>query len=230
MSTFVSVITIHSISANYIASLIQFGMRCFTSRATSKRAAKYAYWLDQDWVTVVYSLLPAPVESFLARWSAPDPASEWRLFYSTSSRHIDVTGNPPLCRACAQIVSEVQKFREWPLLCRNFARLRASAALGCYVCRILYNAEWTRSALVNSERQTFRQRLKDINPHLTEIRYQFVHRSRNHFTTECFCLKISAFDYKKRDLDVWELELLLVPEKGDNRLELELFRMLLMLI
>ena len=143
----------------------------------------------------------------------------WRL-HSSKPHHIGISGDPPLCRSCASIFSASQDLiAKKRLLSLSFNRLKASARLGCILCSMLYNAQWTP---ISRDRKDLpmSQKIRDLaSPpdHLrciierSEETASFSHQRE----AECLVLHVTATLASVKDNgDFWVIDLLLVPENG----------------
>lgn len=142
---------------------------------------------------------------------APSP---WlRQIHSPNSEDIGVSGNPPLCRRCTLVFDKIHELPttdSWEVLLCNFQRLKASAKLGCYLCRILYHAKWAvRSAGRSSTPIT--ENLERYGQDLRFIRYRL--SEPKSWIAEP-CCRLSFMALSDRIKDIWNYELLLVPENA----------------
>lgn len=117
----------------------------------------------------------------VARVHSPDP------------RDIGVAGDPPLCRACALIFSDFRNSIDVEnLLSLNAERLKVSVELGCYLCTLYYNAEWTAMSPKRTEALA-PQRYKDINP-IPNAVVSAMLKSMQHEQPGCLDLYLGAID------------------------------------
>jgi hypothetical protein len=188
-------------------------MSRFTPNSKSERATSLRS--IADWIPK--GLLPAPL--------LYPVAPRLRQFYSPHPKHIGIAGDPPLCRACAFLLSQphsvVQLGKATTL---NGERLRKSAGLGCYICSILYNAEWNPVGMWGSNTPSMK-RMKDITTgkEPTEIIYNIA-RTGEEIQSGCFHLEVVVnmeklwlgLKWPLNRLDIWRLSLKLLPEKGNS--------------
>lgn len=145
---------------------------------------------------------------------------QYRRLHSSKPHHIGITGDPPLCRNCASIFSTSQDFTvKRRLLSLSFNRIEASAGLGCAVCSILYNADWTPRSR-DRKNLPMSQKIRDLASPPDHFRW-IIQRSEETTSLSdqreagCFVLHIEAtFALVKADGESWAIDLLLVPENG----------------
>jgi hypothetical protein len=151
----------------------------------------------------------------------------WRV-HSSKPHHIGITGDPPLCRSCGIIFSTSQDLtRKKRLLSLSFNRLKASAGLGCIVCSMLYNAEWTPLCRDRKD-LPMSQKIRDLANPPDHFRW-IIQRSEETISlsdqreTGCFVLHVEATSaLAEAGGEWWQIDLLLVPENGISLLSQEL--------
>lgn len=147
-----------------------------------------------------------------------------RLVHSPKPKHVGVAGDPPLCRACAYLLSQSYTIDEQgPMMALNWKRLRISAQLGCYICDILYNAECNPYGLWQSDTPLVK-RMRDVAADGRSANFSFwVGSVIEDVPSGCFGFNFNISTEKTwlgveipfGRLDVWRLSLKIVPEKGN---------------
>lgn len=144
----------------------------------------------------------------------------WRV-HSSKPHHIGITGDPPLCRSCAIIFSTSQDLtRKKGLLSLSFNRLKASAGLGCTLCSMLYNAEWTPRCRDRKD-LPMSQKIRDLSNPPDHFKW-ILQRSEETISlsdqreTGCFVLHVNATSKLAEEAhgEWWIIDLLLVPENN----------------
>jgi hypothetical protein len=100
--------------------------------------------------------------------------------------------NPPLCRNCTLALTKPQDLEEYTDISRTFARIKTSAELGCYLCSILYDADWAPRDSYHSD-LSLTEKLWDMKPpqafscniHQTEEEAEY-----GYFHVEAFAAKV----------------------------------------
>jgi hypothetical protein len=137
-------------------------------------------------------------------------------FESVDPAHIGIAPNVPLCRNCALALIEPQDIGGYAEIAHSFARVKASADLGCYLCSILCNGMWTRLASLDTY-LPFTQKLSDIDPppDLYSCRLDIADDDGGE---ERILFQVGASAARSGDLTkVWQLKgVILMPEEGES--------------
>jgi hypothetical protein len=139
------------------------------------------------------------------RWESKDP------------QHIVLSQDQPLCRNCIEAICRPQDLGQNPhtIIACSFARLRASADLGCYLCSLLLDAEWTVD-LTSGSKAVVTRKLKDMNPPPNFFICKI--KESREYVAGVFVLDASANTWEeigKTFTQYWRLNtVLLLPKEG----------------
>jgi hypothetical protein len=141
-----------------------------------------------------------------------------RRWESTDPRHIGLSQGPPLCRNCIETICRSQDLgRQNPdtIIAHTFARLRASAKLGCYLCSVLLDAEWTVD-LTSESKAVVTRKLTDMNPPPNFFVCKITESTEH--VEDIFVLDASAntwAEIEQKFTQYWKLnDILLLPKEG----------------
>lgn len=148
--------------------------------------------------------------------------SEIEQLESVDPEHIGVSQDQSLCRNCTLALTKPQDLEEYTDISRSLARLEASATLGCFLCSILYNADWTP---LDSNRSdlSLTEKLGDMKPP-PQLFSCNIHQTEEEAESGCYHIEATAG--KVEDLErIWKFSnIMLIPEKGKFKF-LEIFQL-----
>ena len=136
--------------------------------------------------------------------------SDAELCVSTLPEDIRVRGDPPLCRNCTTLLRNRDADQDF----QTSDRLRASAALGCYVCSLLFNGEWyltRRGEGIERSSVPPQIKLKDTPIPISVIKYRGTEFKDGRNYVKFYCWSKGEADVEQL---TYSLHLLLVKEQG----------------
>jgi hypothetical protein len=132
------------------------------------------------------------------------------LCASNLPEDIRVRGDPPLCRFCKKLLRNRDAQQDM----QGSERLRASAGLGCYVCSLLFNAEWYLTDRGEGKKRSSVPPQIKLND--TSILISIINYRGTGFQKGRIYINFSCLSQEEADLETltFSLRLLLLKEQG----------------